>query len=213
MSKNEGEKFGADYFERGEALGLSCYTDYRWLPELTIPLAHRLVMELDIGWDDVILDYGCAKGYLVKALRMLGHEAWGVDISHYALSAAPEDVRAFLGQPAAMLSMHRHYDMTIAKDVFEHVDPIALLSVLTSIRKSTKRMYAIVPLGDGHRFYSPDYERDKTHLIRQDENWWATQFKKANFSVEHVDLKREHIKKTRRGCGEALPSDGFFVLS
>jgi len=39
------------------------------------------------------LDIGCAKGFLVKAFRDLGIEAWGVDVSEYALSSAPDDIR------------------------------------------------------------------------------------------------------------------------
>ncbi len=36
-----------------------------------------------------VLDVGCAKGFLVQELRMLGVEAYGVDISEYAVNAAP----------------------------------------------------------------------------------------------------------------------------
>jgi len=42
------------------------------------------------------LDVGCAKGYLVRALRDLGVRCFGVDVSEYALSCAPESVRDYL---------------------------------------------------------------------------------------------------------------------
>lgn len=38
---------------------------------------------------------GCAKGFLVRHLRQLGVDAWGIDVSHYAIEAAPEEVRPF----------------------------------------------------------------------------------------------------------------------
>ena len=42
------------------------------------------------------LDIGCAKGYLVLALRKLGVDAYGIDVSKYAISCSPEEVRGFL---------------------------------------------------------------------------------------------------------------------
>jgi predicted TPR repeat methyltransferase len=38
---------------------------------------------------------GCAKGYLVKILREEGMDAWGVEISDYAMSNAPDEVRVY----------------------------------------------------------------------------------------------------------------------
>jgi 2-polyprenyl-3-methyl-5-hydroxy-6-metoxy-1,4-benzoquinol methylase len=40
-----------------------------------------------------VLDVGCAKGFLVRHLRSLGIDAWGCDISEYAIARAPDDVR------------------------------------------------------------------------------------------------------------------------
>ena len=45
-----------------------------------------------------VLDVGCAMGFLVKALKGLGVEAWGVDISQYAIGNAPADIRSNLYQ-------------------------------------------------------------------------------------------------------------------
>ena len=39
-----------------------------------------------------VLDAGCAMGFLVEALRERGVEAWGVDISEYAISKVHESV-------------------------------------------------------------------------------------------------------------------------
>src|SRR6476661_8245522 len=37
-----------------------------------------------------VLDAGCAMGFLVEALRARGVEAWGIDISEYAISKVDE---------------------------------------------------------------------------------------------------------------------------
>ena len=81
-------KYDEDYFERGVETGKSLYSNYRWIPELTIPICAELIMQLKIGPEDTILDFGCAKGFIVKALRLLHREAYGVDISEYAIKQA-----------------------------------------------------------------------------------------------------------------------------
>jgi 2-polyprenyl-3-methyl-5-hydroxy-6-metoxy-1,4-benzoquinol methylase len=43
-----------------------------------------------------ILDIGCAKGFLVSALRMVGYNAMGIDISEYAVGQANDYVKPFL---------------------------------------------------------------------------------------------------------------------
>ena len=48
-------------------------------------MAQVIIDYLDIHRGQKILDIGCAKGYLVKALRWLGRDAYGFDISDYAL--------------------------------------------------------------------------------------------------------------------------------
>ena len=43
-----------------------------------------------------VLDVGCARGYLVHIFRELGVDCWGIDLSEYALSSAPEEVQKYL---------------------------------------------------------------------------------------------------------------------
>jgi SAM-dependent methyltransferase len=43
-----------------------------------------------------VLDVGCAKGSFVFAFRQLGVEAYGVDVSSYAISCAPKFLQPFL---------------------------------------------------------------------------------------------------------------------
>ena len=41
--KISSEKYDKDYFKNGIASGKSCYSNYRWLPELTIPMAYNII--------------------------------------------------------------------------------------------------------------------------------------------------------------------------
>ena len=132
-----------DYFERGIETGKSNYQNYRWIPELTIPMAMTIIDLLGIKPGDLILDYGCAKGYLVKALRMLNREAWGCDISGYALMEADADVQPFLSnlnRPDKFLYITKRFKYGICKDVLEHI-PVDKLSDLLRVLKCGNTVY------------------------------------------------------------------------
>jgi len=88
--------FNKDYYENGISSGLSLYTNYKWMPDLTIPMAFRIIEILNIKERDSILDFGCAKGYMVKSFRMLYRDAYGVDISDYAISNCDKEVENYL---------------------------------------------------------------------------------------------------------------------
>jgi len=197
-------RFDADYFERGAELGLSLYHQYRWLPELTLPMAHELISALGIRRTDRILDFGCAKGFLVKALRLLRHDAWGVDISEYALEQAPEEARPFL---FASIPPCKRFDWVISKDVLEHIPHEQLPGVLADICNCTVRAFITVPLGDGAKYNAAEYERDVTHVIREDEAWWGRRFRQAGLIVELATTEMPFVKAPR--CKN---SDGFFIL-
>jgi len=89
------EEYGKDYFEFGERKGISCYNHYRWLPERTLITASEITRRAHIGRTDRILDWGCAKGYLVKSLHQLGYKAYGTDTSHYAIKNSDSDVKNY----------------------------------------------------------------------------------------------------------------------
>ena len=42
------ELYDENYFERGLQLGISGYTSYTWMPELTLKLAKFLIEDLDL---------------------------------------------------------------------------------------------------------------------------------------------------------------------
>lgn len=204
--------YDKDYYEHGVAKGISGYDHYRWLPELTLPMAHELVVQLGIKKTDKILDYGCAKGYLVKALRMLHYDAWGTDISRYAIESAPLEVIPFLTLLDATTPLEEQlsrYDWVLSKDVLEHVPYAVLPSVLKGFRAITKNAFVAVPLGDGKQYNIPEYENDITHIIREDMRWWENAFKDAGFSVVKAEYKMPHIKANWE---HHKNGNGFFVL-
>ena len=43
-----------------------------------------------------VLEIGCAKGFVVEGLRDLGVDAYGIDVSQYAIDCAREDIKPYL---------------------------------------------------------------------------------------------------------------------
>ena len=173
--------FDKSYYEAGPQTGKSLYQNYRWIPELTIPLAHHIVSYTEIPESHTIMDFGCAKGYLVHALRLLGREAYGVDISEYAISQAPKEVSQYVEAIKPQSNDFDHCDLLLAKDILEHIPYAHIADQMKVIRKRCNRIFAIIPLAKNNKYIIPAYELDKSHYIREDKEWWIGVFKRAGF--------------------------------
>lgn len=196
--------YNEDYYERGIELNISGYSNYRWIPELTIPMAFRLIEVLGIREYETVLDYGCAKGYLVKALRLLHREAYGYDVSDYAINAADADTKPFL-----MTSLpNKKYDWVICKDVLEHIPYENLDDVLSNLASISKRGFFVVPLAEDGKYNVPSYEHDTTHIIREDLTWWENKLKFNGFNVSFASYRLEHIKENYAHWEKG---NGFFI--
>ena len=152
---NENEFFNEDYYERGAETGKSLYSHYRWIPELTLPMCHHIALYTKLTNKQKILDFGCAKGYTVHGLRMLGYKAFGVDVSEYAVMKAPEETRKWLGviKPQDDLVCAKDgYDWILCKDILEHIPYDKIDEQLKVLHKGGKKIMAIVPLGEDGKY-------------------------------------------------------------
>lgn len=189
--------FDEDYYQRGLETGKSCYQLYRWLPELTIPMVMRMIDYLHIRPEHSILDFGCALGYTVKAFRLLHRQAWGIDISKYAIANVDVSVKEFCFLSDKPIAAPSHFDFCIAKDVLEH---IAYSCVGSELRKIDSRMiFAIIPLGKDGKYHSPVNNLDQSHIICENVDWWINTFNDngwelINFAYKVDGIKESHYK-------------------
>jgi SAM-dependent methyltransferase len=207
--------YSEDYYERGQALGISGYTDYRWLPELTIPLAFRLLERFNLGRSDTILDYGCAKGYLVKAFRLLDRQAYGCDVSAYALAQAPDEIKRYLFElepnDIIPVPVSGEYDWLIAKDVLEHIPYERLDPLLEQLAAIARNAFLVIPLaGEDGKYVVPAYEQDVTHVIRESLGWWTDRLRAAGFSVCSGRYRWPGLKDK---WAKWSKGNGFFTLT
>ena len=188
--------YDADYFLHGRKSGKSLYENYRWLPKLTIPMAQHIIDHCGIDKGANILDFGCARGYLVRAMRGLGYNAWGVDVSRWAIDNADDEARPYLtclNDNDLPLPISR-FDWIIAKDVLEHVTFVSrMIDDLMSV--ADKGVFAVVPLSrfDRQLYVIEEYEKDITHVQRWPLMVWAGMFVRVGWSVE-LSYRIEGIK-------------------
>lgn len=207
------EQFDLDYYENGVITGKSGYVNYQWMPELTIKLAYNIIKHLNIKENEKVLDYGCAKGYLVKALRLLDVNACGVDISDYAIKLSDAEVRDYcrLVSESDPLPSAECYDWLITKDVLEHMPESTLDNFLEKSRLVAKKAFHVVPLGDSNdKYIVSEYENDVTHVLAKSQDWWQKKFESHGWVVESFSYKVRGIKESWTNRYEY--GNGFFIL-
>lgn len=206
-------KFDADYYLRGVQSGKSAYAEpYVWRADLTLPFARHLQWYLRLKNDDVILDYGASRGYLVKALRMNGLNARGMDISEWAVANCDPAVKDHMSTELTTGSMI--YDWVIAKDTLEHIEHTELRTLIPKLGESVRKgIFIVVPLTayTSGEYLRPQDEADPTHQIR---------FTLPDWLLFLTDLLPEfnvsgsyHIHGIKPASIEKRQSCGFFTCT
>ena len=208
----DGKKYNKDYFENGVVKGISGYQNYRWLPELTIKMAHNFVRKLELN-NDKVLDFGCAKGYLVKALRILDIEAYGCDISPYAIDKADSDIRDYCKLAEStdkLIPFDFKFDWIITKDVLEHLDEEDIDIVIPQFKDSASKCFHVIPLGNNNKYTVHNYELDETHRLAKPKEWWIEKFRRFGWELVSFDYKVSGIKDN--WAEKYDKGNGFFIF-
>ena len=94
------KEYGEMYFDGPREYGYGGYRyDGRWRP-----VAKDIVEHFNLKPGDKVLDVGCGKGFLIKDLLELGIDAYGIDVSEYALMNCEKEVigRLHLGNARSL---------------------------------------------------------------------------------------------------------------
>ncbi len=107
------------------------------------------------------IDVGCAVGHGVKRLVELGVDAYGVDISDWAVAQA-ETPRVRQSDFSEVI-LPAQYDLVFSYDVVEHVRPERLSFAISNLWQATRRDLLVVPATyENGETYDPD---EPTHLV------------------------------------------------
>lgn len=69
------------------------------------------------------MDAGCAIGMLVEAFRDRGVDAYGIDVSSWAIKQVPDDVRPYCSEGSILSPFQGHFDVITCIEVLEHLPP------------------------------------------------------------------------------------------
>ncbi len=148
--------YGANYFdtekdpnlESGYAVAYSDLQDFRDLA--------RLLKELFNP--ERALDIGCARGFQVRALREEGIDAWGIDISEYAIATAPGDVAPFIKVSGCQRTgfPDGHFDLVLLMETLEHIPPYDIERSISEARRICNGWILATIPSIGVNRYGPD---------------------------------------------------------
>jgi SAM-dependent methyltransferase len=122
-----------------------------------------------------VLDAGCAMGFLVEALRARGVEAWGIDVSEYAISQVHESVQEYCSVGSIAEPLPRRYDLIVSIEVLEHIPPTDGAAAISALCAATDRILLST---------TPDDFAEATHLNVQPPEVWSAALAREGFLRE-----------------------------
>ncbi|MDR1538628.1 MAG: glycosyltransferase [Clostridiales bacterium] len=164
------EIFDADFFKT------DCGMDYanteHW-ESFFGGIASNIIRTFD---PQTVMDAGCAFGYLVAALRDRGVEAYGFDVSEYAIKNLCEGAKDYcffhsITEPLPE-EYNRKYDLVITIEVLEHLYPeLGNKAIANLCKYSDTIVFTSTP---------SDYN-NKTHFNVRQSEYWCMEFAKNSF--------------------------------
>lgn len=132
-------EYGELYFDGPREYGYGGYRyDGRWRP-----VAKDIIAHFGLAAGARILDVGCAKGFLVKDLMLAepGLEAFGLDISRYALTHCEPEVvgRLHLGSADALPFPDKSFDCVVSINTIHNFDRAGALRALREIERVSRQ--------------------------------------------------------------------------
>lgn len=171
------ETYNAFYYHHG--CGLPYERTPGWLKFFS-GIAERIVQVIA---PRTVLDAGCALGFLVEGLRDQGVEAYGVDISHFAIGQVREDLKPYCWQGSVTDPFPQKYDLIVCIEVLEHMPQAEAEAAIANFCRHT----------DDIVFSStPNDYKEVTHFNVQPPEYWAEQFARHGF-LRDVDYDATFI--------------------
>ncbi|MDP8983205.1 MAG: methyltransferase domain-containing protein, partial [Acidobacteriota bacterium] len=160
--------YGSEYFK--SHCGPIPYTREHphWLSFFS-GIAERIVASLA---PKRVLDAGCAMGFLVEMLRDRGVEAYGLDVSEYAIAQVRPDIAPYCKVAALEEPIAGKFDLITCIEVLEHLtEEQARAAILNMSRATDTILFSSTP---------SDFD-EPTHVNVKPEAWWLELFAEVHF--------------------------------
>ncbi len=176
MDKKTEDLFGKAFFDAGiEEPG--SYTHYSF--EGHYPTYLLLATQIKNKFNPtVVLDIGCAKGFLVNAFRDIGIDAWGVDISEYAISSASKDLQPYLYKVDV-----KKESLPFKDGYFDFITCLGVIEYCDNHKRIINEVKRVLRVG-GSLYLTTMYKREPEDKIRiniHDKAYWIKKFELNGF--------------------------------
>ena len=185
--------YNRQYFE---GVG-NIYRGYTY--EEIYPWANVIAKSLNATIEAVtrVLDIGCAKGFLALAFVNLGIDAYGVDISSYAVSESPTEVRDRLHvcdiERGQLPFEDGFFDVVTMNEVIEHLHSFDhALKEVKRVLKPTGYIFITTPVNDDKSV------KDTTHINVHPKIFWIDLFREFNLLEDAELQKKFHLEFKKR---------------
>lgn len=138
------------------------------------------------------LEVGCGLGHRVNALKRMGVDAKGFDISEHAVTHTwYPSLGIYVDDLVKPTKTDTKSDLVIAYDVLEHISEDELDTAIQNIKKwSNRNVLVSIPFeGD------PNLYKDGTHKVFRSRDWWIAKFSEHRLAVvptpEHFNFKHQ----------------------
>jgi 2-polyprenyl-3-methyl-5-hydroxy-6-metoxy-1,4-benzoquinol methylase/glycosyltransferase involved in cell wall biosynthesis len=157
-----------DAFYFAHSCGRPYQRDDVWL-QFFATIADRIVSDFR---PRTVLDAGCAMGFLVEALRERGVDAFGVDVSEYAIQQVRPEVRAFCRVGSIVDPLSQKYDLIVCIEVLEHLSTSQAEQAIDNFcQHADEVLFSSTPF---------DY-KEATHVNVQPPDYWTELFARHGF--------------------------------
>ena len=163
-----GHHYFAHYYDGTKNSNLAYERNDHWL-RFFGAVADHIVSDIK---PRTVLDAGCAMGFLVEALRDRGVEAFGIDISEYAISQVRSDIKAYCRQGSVTDPLPERYDLVASIEVLEHLPAEDAMDAVANLCSATSDILFSSTPGD---------HQEITHVNVQPPEWWTEVFARQGF--------------------------------
>jgi SAM-dependent methyltransferase len=155
------------------------------------------------------LEVGCGLGHRVRALKRLGVESTGVELSSWAVEHVNSDVGDCVSQGDVLdsKSAKGKYDLVVAYDLLEHVEEKDLDAAIKNIKNWTNQWVLVsIPFAADPATgepADPNLYNDSTHKTFRSRSWWIAKFAEHRLAVvptpEHFNYRQQLLVLKKQG--------------
>jgi SAM-dependent methyltransferase len=157
------------YFESGgDASNYHGYIDGEDFKEK----AKKIITILNLKKGDKVLEVGCAKGFIVNHLVDTEIDAYGMDISDYAIGESYPKNRFMVGDLLTIPYPDSFFDAIYSFDTLEHLFEAEVNPAIEELCRVALKQYHSITTSD-HLIGG-----DNTHHCIKSIDWWREQFPK-----------------------------------